>query len=319
MGREIGYADALKILGTGNSKVLSAVNTLLGGAILGATVATGQLELLTLLHARDELLEQSAKLLAGLGQRVRGAKGKSRTDLLVAAHAVVAVNAYFKAMRDLDLPVDISRLELTRADQIALAGVPQNVASRKLAEALIAASVPRPLPQRPYERVVGDMKIWYRAMSERLVEFIKGLAVWDEMGETGQDRFCKAVLKDLPAQAVVQYEDGFRTLASESPEFRMWTYLTDSAASRAQMAGMATSLESGLAGLQVLLDDLAAGHVSSDWPGKLAMAYRAQLGRPVVDASADEVHAGLVIPSLADAYVNPRLRVAEYGAGARPG
>lgn len=122
MGREISYADALKILGSGESKVLSAINILLGGAIFGATVATGQLELLALLHARDELLEQSGRLLANLGQRVRGAKGKSRTDLLVAAHAVVAVNAYFKAMQGLDLPVDISRLELTHTDQLALAG-----------------------------------------------------------------------------------------------------------------------------------------------------------------------------------------------------
>ena len=100
------------------------------------------------MHAMS-CLSSPGKLLASLGQRVRGAKGKSRTDLLIAAHAVVAVNAYFKAMQGLDLPIDISRLELTQADQLALVGSPQHIASQKLAEVLIDAPVPRPLPQRP--------------------------------------------------------------------------------------------------------------------------------------------------------------------------
>jgi hypothetical protein len=318
VGRQIGYADALKILGAGDSKLLAAIDKLLGGAIMGAAVKTGQLELLVLLHARDELLRQSEGLLSGFSQRVRGARGKNRTDLLVAAHAVVAVNAYFQAMRNLDVPVDLTRLELTKADQLAMAGAPHEIRSRKLADVLIDTPLPRPAPHRPYEQTVRDMKIWYGTMSQRLVDFVKGLVIWDELNETQQDRFCEALLKDLPGQAAAQYEESFRQLATESSEFHMWIYLTDSAASRAQIAKIGGDLEIGLAGLQRLLENLAVGHSSSEWPDKLATAYRAQLGRPVVETSPDEAHAGLAIPSLVDAYVNPRFRVAEYLPGARP-
>ncbi len=83
MATRIGYVDALKILGVGRSRTLNVINRLLGGAVLTASAATGQIGLLALLMVRDELITQSEKLLANLGARVRGATGKTRTDLLV--------------------------------------------------------------------------------------------------------------------------------------------------------------------------------------------------------------------------------------------
>ena len=142
MRGRIGYADALKILGVGHSKTLGVINRLLGGAILAGTAVTGQLELLTLLHAREELIGESEKLLAKFGQRVRGAPGKSRTDLLVAAHGLLAINAYFEALAEAELPINLGQLELTTADQMALAGGPKQAESHKLVEALLQTPVP---------------------------------------------------------------------------------------------------------------------------------------------------------------------------------
>jgi len=182
--RQIAYVDALKILGANDSKLLAGVDKILGGAILGATAVTGHLELLGQLDARSELIKQSGKLLSDFGQRARGARGKNRTDLLLAAHAVVAVNAYYEALWHVDLPLDIARLELTRTDQLATAGVSREQSGRSLVDALMGAPVPQPAPYRPYEQTLHELKAWYRAMSARLVDFIKGFSIWDELGES---------------------------------------------------------------------------------------------------------------------------------------
>ena len=98
----------------------------------------------------------------------------------------------------------------------------------------------------------------------------------------------------------------------------MWIYLTDSAASRAQIAEMGGELETGLAGLRTILEKLSSSHPASEWPARLAAAYAPQLDRPIAETSPDEAIAGLVIPSVTQAYVNPWMLVAEYAAGARP-
>lgn len=77
-------------------------------------------------------------------------------------------------------------------------------------------------------------------------------------------------------------------------------------------------MNAGLARLQELLEAVAGEPVSARWPEQLATYSRVELSRLIVDASADEVHAGLAIPTLGNGYVNPRLRVAEYDARARP-
>ncbi len=185
MRRRIAYIDALKILGAADSRVLSAIDRLLGGAIISSAIITGQLELFVLLHVRDEILKQSSKLLAGLGQRVRDASGRSRTELLMAAHAVVAVNAYFEAFSETDLPVDLKRLNLTGADQLTLLNVTQEQPSPKLVDELLSTQLPLPTPHRPYEQVLLDMKVRYGSASQQLMRFIEG-AVSSDRSNSGR-------------------------------------------------------------------------------------------------------------------------------------
>lgn len=158
MRGQIGYADALKILGAGHNKTLAVINRLLGGAILATTAATGQIGLLALLGARDELVSRSSELLTNLGKRVRGATGKSRTDLLVAAHAVIVINAYFEALRATDLPLDVASLQLTAEEQAMLAGAPpQSGNAFKLVEAMMKAAPPLPTAHRPLNRCFSTL------------------------------------------------------------------------------------------------------------------------------------------------------------------
>src|ERR1700722_4538602 len=307
MRGRIGYADALKILGVGHSKTLGVINRLLGGAILAGTAVTGQLELLTLLHAREELIGESEKLLTKFGQRVRGAPGKSRTDLLVAAHGLLAINAYFEALAEAELPINLGQLELTTADQMALAGGPKQAESHKLVEALLQTPVPLPTPARPFEQTLIEMKIRYLEISRRLREFTQGLAIWDRLDETRRSGLCDGLLDDVPTIAVRRYEETFRRLALDCAEFSIWMSMTDSQATR-----------TALAGLQQILEGLSARRPAGEWPTRLARTYQAKLDEPIAETSPGDSLAGLVIPTLGAGYVNPRFRVAEYHAEALP-
>jgi len=316
MRDQLGYADALKLLGSDDSKALDVIGGLLGGVIVGSTVVTGQLGLLELLGARDELVKQSKKLLSKLGQRVRGASGEGRTKLLVAAHAVVAINAYFMTLRYSKPVIDFTRLELSRAEQLALASAQSQERERSLVEQLINASVPLPTPQRPYELTVADMKQWYGQVSGRLLIFVKGLSVWDTLDETKRSKYAELLLGEIPERASRRYEDDFRRLAVDCPEFAMWIYLTDSASSRAMIEKFGTSLNAGFAGLRLFMESREPANRSYAWPEDLARAYQALLNTPIADTSEGE--AQLTVPSLGAAYLNPRFRVAEYHDGVRP-
>lgn len=317
MQGDLDYADALKILGEGNYKTLDALDRIFGGAILVTSAATSQIGFLGLLEARNELIRYSRRLLARIGQRVRGATGKGRTDLLMAAHAVVAVNGFFEALRTARLPINWQSMKLSGAEKLMLAGSSSDE-SAKLVDAILRLPLPTPTPSKPYEAVISEIQLWYLAMSQRTLEFMKGLAVWDSLSEKQQSTLEDSLLAKVPATAVLRYEEAFRRLAVECPEFKMWIYLTDSAASRAAIETLGGNIEIGLAGLQKVLESLAAGRQSAEWPMQLSRAYIAQLDRPIAETSPGEALAGLVVPTLGTGYINPRLRVAEYGPNASP-
>jgi energy-coupling factor transporter ATP-binding protein EcfA2 len=313
---KLSYADAVRILGDADRPGLELLDQVLGGIIVAAAAATGRLELLTLLHARDELIVRTNSLLSGLSKRVRGAKGKSRTDLLIAAHSIVAVNSYFEELSKTKLPVKFARLKLTPADELILAGASTDkesaavAASKQLVDAALRAPLPYPEAHRPYEQNIEAMETQYQSISTKLISLIASLEPWNKLTTKEQDEL-KRTLTCVPAKAARRYAEDFRRLATECPEFRTWIYLNDSAATR-------TSVAMGLAGLQELLEALSFDRTSSRWPSRLASVYRSELMRPIIDSSPDEIYAGLAIPLLCDSYVSPSFRLSEYDSSARP-
>ena len=319
MEAQLGYADALKILGDGHSKILKTIDKLLGGAILVTSAATGQIGLISLLEARDELVSQSSKLISDFGQRVRGARGRNRTDLLVAAHTVLAVNAYFQTLNEADLPIKAANLKITTEEQLGIAGAErQTEGSKKLVDELLNISLPLPEAHRPFEQVTKEMEGRYLSFSQELLDFISGLAVWDRLGQQQRANLSKKVLENVPGEAVLRYQQNFRRLAIDSVEFRLWMQLSDAAASRHAVRDYHSSIETGLAGLQVILESLVADKTSLDWPGQLSATYAAQLDRPVAETAPGETLSGLTVPSLKEGYINPYVKLAEFTADARP-
>ena len=179
--KTISYAEALKILGVRPSSGTSPVSRLLGGVIIGATAATLNLNLLGLLDARTELLDQSSRLIGNLGASVRGARGRNRTDLMVAAHTVIVVNAFFRAFQAFD--------EATSAQPISRSlissGWPvprRRVVTRSSTHSTITPVMPS--PSKPFEEFIPELHRYYQGMGHSLAEELTALAVWDRLNET---------------------------------------------------------------------------------------------------------------------------------------
>jgi hypothetical protein len=308
----LSYADAVRLMGGRESRTVAALDRLTGGLLLAASAA-GSGFALGLFEAKGELARLSSELVRGLGERLRGLDRFARSERLAAAHSVVALTAYFEALAGADLPFDARKLELTSSEQVALAegGQPGSSRLRVLAGGLLRAEVPMPAPQWPYELTVEAMRGFYELLSDELLRFVCGLAVYERLDETGRQRFAAMMSGELPGRAVARYEELFRQLAAEFPEVAFWANLVDHQATRAEVR----RLGSGLAGLERVLAGIAMGRVPDERRLGLSRAYEAALRRPVLTAG--DVPHGLRLPPLGDAYVNPDFRAAEAGPAER--
>jgi hypothetical protein len=301
----LSYADAVRLMGGRDSRIVTALDRLTGGLLLAASV-TGSGFVLNLFEAKGELARLSYELVRGLDRRLRGLDRFARSEQLAAAHSVLALAAYFDVLADTELPFDISELDLTKAEQVALAtgGTPGSGRLGVLAAALLQAEVPMPAPQRPYEETLKAMRAFYLNLSGELSRFVPGLAVWDRLDETRRQRFAATVTGGVPGRAAARYEELFRDLAVEFPEVGFWANLIDHQGTREEVRRLGT----GMAGLEQMLADVAAGRVPDDRRLGLSRAYRAALQRPIL--STGDGPEGLRLPLLGDAYVNPDYRAA---------
>ena len=308
MARGLSYADAVRLLGGREDRKVAALDRLAGGLLLLASAA-GAGFALSLFDPKSELARLSGDLVSGLAERLCGVSRLGRTERLAAAHAVIVLTAYFESLRETSLPFDVKELKLTGTEQVAVAtgtGDAAGTASlRTLADALLRADVPMPVPQRPYELTLEALNSFYQHLSDEVSRFVTGLALWDRLNDTRREQFRGAVCSDVPARAVTQYEELFRRLATDFPEVAFWANLVDHQATRAEIR----QVNLGLAGVEQVLADISAGRVPDERRLALARAYQAALHRPIL--SSGEVPDGLRIPLLAEAYVNPGFRTAQ--------
>lgn len=295
------FADAVMLLGGKESKVVAAFDRLVGGALL-AVSAAGVPAALSLLGARSELVRLSGDLVSGLDQRLRGLTRFSRSERLAAAHSVTVLSAYFESFDQVELPVSLRELELTTSEQVALAA---GTTAPGLVAALLRADIPAPAPQWPFELTLEALFAFYANVSKELLRFVAGLAVWDGLTDTERERMRETLTRRLPELSVARYEEAYRRLAGQFPEFAFWANQVDHRATRLRL----DEVNRGLAGLEQLLIALAGGQAPSDHRAALARVYQAALGQPVL-SSVDDL-AGLRIPLLGEVYVNPDYRVAQ--------
>jgi hypothetical protein len=111
MERELSYRDAAVLMGKEPSRTVAMLDRLAGGLLLAAAPVTGGIAL-SLFEAKNEFIRLNEELLREIGQRARGLNRLSRRDRLEAAHAVIALTAYFDVLAAA-LPFGARELHLT--------------------------------------------------------------------------------------------------------------------------------------------------------------------------------------------------------------
>ncbi|MDQ2627723.1 MAG: hypothetical protein M3Y90_12085, partial [Actinomycetota bacterium] len=80
MSRSLSYLDAVKLLGGKDSKVVTAIEKIVGGALLAGAPAVGAL--LAWFDAKAEFVRLSHELIRGLSEKRSGLSRYSRTERL---------------------------------------------------------------------------------------------------------------------------------------------------------------------------------------------------------------------------------------------
>jgi hypothetical protein len=304
MRRTICYAEAIALLG-GQSRTVAALDRTLDGALLVATGGSAEV-VASLLGARGQVVRLGHELVAELRDRSRGYARYERSQRLHAAHTVIAVTAFFTALDDIELPFDPDDLQLTRAEQLSVFGAD----SGDFVAAILGVPAPLPAPHRPYELALSQMEDFYERLAVGLVRFARGLGVWDSLDETDRVRAAGGLQTKLARRAVARYQELYRQLAADAPEFAWWSGQQEHQATRFEIRALGLSLEA----LEDLLRTLTT--TDADGQAQLGRAYRAGLDRPILSDGA--APAGLVLPSLREGYVDPDFRVGPAGDSGSP-
>jgi hypothetical protein len=304
------YADAVRLLGGDAVTGVEWMDRIARGTLRGLTM--GMSDVLSCFGVRTELVRVGRDLVRNVTDRRTGLGRFDRTQRIQAAHSIIVITAYFEALHEAELPFNLDQLELTKAEQVTLIvdHSTQGGAGALVGE-LLDTAIPLPTPQRPREDTVRELRALYESLSARLVHFAAGLAAWERQVGADRRQFVQAV-RAVPVAACERYELLLRDLAVAFPEVANWANLQDHQATRHQIRELRTAL----VGLERLLGDISGGAVPNERLIALTRAYRADLDRPIVEPG--DVPEGMQIPTLGEAYVDPRFRVADVPTGSTP-
>ncbi|RNL86758.1 NACHT domain-containing protein [Halostreptopolyspora alba] len=269
MAKKPSYADALRILGHDDSTVLDLAEKLVDGGLGAAGVPDP-------FGMRGEIVSKGRELLATVRERITGVSRWDRTQRIDAAERILAAVSLLEALDETDLAdSDISEEAIGHFTE-------QILGHDTDGRVPLATSAERPSP-------VFDSKSW-----AHLFHSSWGLG---ELGPT---------ILDLARQ---RYQESYRQLAADVPEFGIWVNLTEHGRTRDE-------LTTGLSELEELLTRLSPRHRAQQHVQQLHTLYRQQLWRPVLSSTDAPDH--LTLPTLEQAYINPRARAASAGRQFRP-
>lgn len=310
--RSLTYSDAVRLLGGTDSTVVTALDRLTALAAGAVTVASvGTVDFFAL---RGEFIKWGTTIAGEVRERTQGLGRFDRTQRLVAAHSIVVITAFFEAVDDIlagHPGVDITSAELTAAEQVAMSTRGRTTAMyAQLVQALADSPPPLPAPHRPFEQVLDDLADYYAGLGTLLERFLLGLSAF----ENGPAELSGALLDGrLTDAAVARYEQAFRVLTLQAPEFGVWTGMIDSRATRATLRDVADDLHRQLAELWAASGTGAAADAVRHG---LTTLHAAQLDKPALDSQYTPGH--VVMPSLGCGYVDPHGQVAVAGPTDKP-
>ncbi|GAA1856746.1 NACHT domain-containing protein [Asanoa iriomotensis] len=297
MAAKLGYADAARLLGGGESTLIKTLDKLTGGLMLGASIALPGV--LSWFDAKAEFIRLSHDLVRKASEKRSGLSRYDRTQRFEAAHTVIVIVSFFEALAEADLPFRFADLELTPPEQVTIAS---GTATTEPIHDLLRSEPPIPLAHCGHDINLAALDGFYRDMSQNLMRFVDRLAVWERLSEGDRADFADR-LDVLPDSACRRYSELLGRLGVEFPEVGFWIDLGEHAATRTELR----ALRAGLSRLEEALAQGSVGNAPDARRASLARAYRAELDLPVV--SGGEVPAGLRVPTLGAAYLAQRFRV----------
>ncbi|MEU0487785.1 hypothetical protein ABZ249_01050 [Nocardiopsis sp. NPDC006139] len=307
MAKQLSYADALKLLGKNDSEVLAVAEKLADGGL-------GALGVPDLFGIRGMVVGKGRKALEGMRDKLRGESRMSRTEKILAAERILVVVSFFEAVEEAweqaGMPFPFRDLEITAEEQTAFS---ERALSGPSAPIVLRTS---PEPEAGAEadysgyRSLKDL-IRFEALQDDFLSMVVGLAVSEAHGITDVHHGRILLLKRrLAGAAELRYREHRRALMADVPEFAMWAQEREHTRTRDR-------LDTGLAEMGRLLGSIASDRPVERRRAELSALYRSVLHRPVLPAD-DGPAEGLVLPTLGDAYIPPRGRVAMNGADAVP-
>jgi len=280
------YADAVKLMGASEHKLVKALDKVLSGTLLAGSVLD-VFGLLGWFDAKSDFIRLSHEYAVKLSEKHTGLSRYSRTQRLHAAHTMVVLASFFEAFDESGVPAVTKDLGFRR-DGI-LPKVPLELVG------ITDTSVPLVTPELPYEDNLEVLAEYYANLAQGMRSFLTGLALWDSLDDRGQ-----RLLTTLPDAALRRYEENIRRLAVDCPEFAFWSSRQDHQATRGVV-------KTALAEVERLFSTMAVGGPSTLRRAELAARYRSVLDHRIIEP--DQMPDGLGIPLFRDCYIDPRFQV----------
>ena len=284
------FRGALQILGHGDSGWLSRLNDLLGGVILASGVVTGGVGALwSWVDQKNEAVSLTRTALRSLAARLSGASGLPRHELVVAAHTTLVVTSFFDELREL-LPRHYSQAAISDAEKLMLASGEWQGAADEFARYLYQMEVPAPSATCGFRENIVLIDRWAHDRAKHVYAFFAGISL-----HAGAE----AVLTiDFSTGVARRYESYYLEFSQTVHEFKVWSDFGEHAATR-----------SAFSRLESLLATATAWPAPRDLRATMADLNRAELNRPVINATTDGYGFDAVFPTVADIFVTPRFRL----------
>jgi len=304
------YSGALAILGRHSPVVVEVLDRVAGaGILLGAIVHPPALGMV---DGKQEAGRLVRDLLSPVLERVRGTHGRSRHDLIAAAHTTIVVAALFDALRQTLGPL-YDQLKVTDAEKLRLATARGDLISQSgWVDQLADADLPLPSPTGGFEENLNDrLAPRVAGLADSALAFFEGLRAWSRSTNAGD------VVPRIVARWRELYRELYLRLSSDVPEFFVWASFGEHAATRDELRRinlrLSEVLDRASEAMGKLHDILVAG-ATVDRPRRgtiragLARTAAAVLDQPLLRSS--KPPGGISLPSVAGGFVTPRFRYA---------
>ncbi|SNS65601.1 hypothetical protein SAMN05421812_101281 [Asanoa hainanensis] len=280
MPRSLSFADAVRLLGGQDSKVVGMLETAAGWLMAGFAPFVG--DVLGWFDYKAELGRLSQKAVRDFYERSSGLADHGRLARIEAAHTVIVIGAFFEGLRGTPLPVKI-----TKREQIAL-GTNTAAMPDAFVTQIMAAGRLIPAEGQSTEDFRSGLRAYYANMVEVVDRFLDGLAAVEQLSNAQREQLSET-LRAAADRALVHYQDSLLELVAVFRDVAFW----------------AEGLEHRA--MQSTLDAVHAGRAPDQRRAGLAAAHADGLRARATDLGT--LPAGIKAPSLKELYVPPMFRV----------